>query len=224
MTNPQVVGTIHSAGALRHALRLKAGAVDLLEVRADHFADDLNALRRAIPRLQFPYILTVRHPKEGGAASLSAARRLEIYREFLPGALWVDLELRSVKTLAVLFAEAKEAGALTIVSDHHFRGTPAAKTLEARRKAAFASGADLFKIATRTERPEDLSRLTTLLGRQERRPVSVMGMGPLGKVSRLLCARLGSALNYGYLDEPQVPGQWPAPILKERIAELLAEY
>jgi len=31
---------------------------------------------------------------------------------------------------------------------------------------------------------------------------------------------LGSALNYGYLDEPNAPGQWEATLLKQRLAEL----
>jgi 3-dehydroquinate dehydratase-1 len=48
-----------------------------------------------------------------------------------------------------------------------------------------------------------------------------MGMGPLGKVSRLVLAAAGSRLNYGYLDKPQVPGQWPAPELVRRLEEVL---
>jgi 3-dehydroquinate dehydratase-1 len=52
-------------------------------------------------------------------------------------------------------------------------------------------------------------------------PLSVMGMGAYGKVSRLLLARAGSVLNYGYLDEPQVSGQWEATLLKQRLAELV---
>ena len=49
-----------------------------------------------------------------------------------------------------------------------------------------------------------------------------MGMGPLGKVSRLVLAAAGSRLNYGYLDKPQVPGQWPALELVRRIEEVLS--
>ena len=50
--------------------------------------------------------------------------------------------------------------------------------------------------------------------------LSVMGMGAYGKVSRLVFARAGSVLNYGFLDRVQVPGQWPAELLKARLAEL----
>ncbi len=48
-------------------------------------------------------------------------------------------------------------------------------------------------------------------------------MGPLGKVSRLLFAAAGSVLNYGYLDRPQVAGQWEATVLKQRLRELVAK-
>ena len=54
-------------------------------------------------------------------------------------------------------------------------------------------------------------------------PLSVMGMGPLGKASRLLFARAGSLLNYGYLGEPQVSGQWSALTLKARLEEVMEE-
>ncbi len=37
-----------------------------------------------------------------------------------------------------------------------------------------------------------------------------MGMGPLGKLSRLVLAKAGSCLNYGYLRVANAPGQWEA--------------
>ena len=51
-------------------------------------------------------------------------------------------------------------------------------------------------------------------------PLSVMGMGRFGKISRLLLAQAGSVLNYGYLDRPNASGQWEARLLKSRLAEL----
>ena len=49
-------------------------------------------------------------------------------------------------------------------------------------------------------------------------PLSVMGMGRFGKISRLLFAQAGSVLNYGYLDRPNASGQWEATSLKKRLA------
>src|SRR5690349_17567737 len=121
---PQVVGTVHSPGALQHALRLRPGAVDLLELRVDHFAGDLSALRAALPRLKFPLIMTVRHPQEGGAGRLSFAARDPLYREFLPHAAYVDVELRSAARLSPLLDEAGTAGVRVILSHHYFKATP----------------------------------------------------------------------------------------------------
>ena len=69
--NYAVVGTIPTAAALRRALRLKRGAVDLFELRVDHFAGDPREMLRAAPRLCAPCIVTVRHPAEGGAGALA---------------------------------------------------------------------------------------------------------------------------------------------------------
>ena len=78
---PLVVGTIHSPTALREALRLRAGEVDLLEVRVDHFVTDLKLITKALPKLAAPLIITVRHPGEGGASPLSGPERLALYRQ-----------------------------------------------------------------------------------------------------------------------------------------------
>jgi 3-dehydroquinate dehydratase-1 len=125
--------------------------------------------------------------------------------------------------MGALLAEARERGVVVIVSDHCFQRTPAMTVLHRRLEAAYAAGADLAKVACRTEDAADLARVMGLFAQSKGRPLSVMGMGPMGKISRLLCARLGSALNYGYLDQPQVPGQWSAPLLKARVTELLRE-
>lgn len=219
----QVVGTVHSPGALRHALRLKRGAVDLLELRVDHFAGDLAPLRSALPRLKFPWILTVRHPQEGGAGGLSFTARAELYREFLPHAAYVDVELRSAVRLRSTLEEARAAGVAVILSHHYFKRTPSQAELSAKLRLARHLGGDVFKVAARTSAPEELARLLLVFKSARGQAVSVMGMGPLGKASRLLFARAGSVLNYGYLGEPQVSGQWPAELLRQRVNEVLAE-
>ena len=215
----QVVGTIPSPAALSCALKLKPGAVDLFELRVDHFAANPRPLLRAIPRLAAPLIVTVRHPQEGGAGDLSFARRRELYAQFLPAAKFIDLELRSARQLARTIAEARAHGVQIILSAHFFKTTPGLSKLESLRDRAFAAGADIFKVATLTHTLPNVLTLATLLARSPRRALSVMGMGAFGKLSRPLLACAGSVLNYGFLDTVQVPGQWHAPLLKERLAE-----
>jgi 3-dehydroquinate dehydratase-1 len=219
---PLVVGTIHSPGALRRALKLRAGAVDVLELRVDHFADAPDELYRAAEDLPAPLIVTVRHPREGGAGDLDAKRRRDLYWQFLPLAKYVDVELQSLRSFDVVLHGAQHQGAQAIVSDHHFGGRPSLEVLQDRWRRA-RKQADIVKVAARVETPADLARLMAMFQFAKGAPLSVMGMGPLGKVSRLLFARLGSCLNYGYLDQPQVPGQWEATRLKERVGELFQE-
>ena len=47
-----------------------------------------------------------------------------------------------------------------------------------------------------------------------------MGMGALGKLSRLALARLGSCLAYGSLGAAVVPGQWPVTRLSDLLSEI----
>ena len=92
--------------------------------------------------------------------------------------------------------------------------------LQARIRRAKRAGADICKIAAVTSTAADLHRLLTLFTTRQPLPLSVMGMGEFGKVSRLLLARAGSVLNYGYLDRPNASGQWEARVLRERMREL----
>lgn len=220
---PLVVGTIHSPGALRCALKLKRGQVDVLELRVDAFEESPDLLWRAVPRLAAPLLLTVRHPAEGGAAVYGPARRRELYRQYLPSVAWVDFEVRSMRAMAEEIALASALGVRVVISDHHFRGTPSLEVLKKRFARAQACRPELVKVAASARTPAELERLLAFLNWSERRQagrLSVMGMGRCGQVSRLLLGSCGSVLNYGYLDTPQVSGQWPAVLLKQRLAEL----
>jgi 3-dehydroquinate dehydratase-1 len=216
----KVVGTIPGPGALAHARKLPCGAVDFFELRVDHFAGDPRPLLRAAPNLPAPLIITVRHSAEGGVADLSLAERRKLFALFLPHAEFIDLELRSLPSLAGTVSEARERGVKLIVSAHFFKSTPALPRLELLLRRARRGGADLFKVAALTRHLPDVLTLLRLLLGHPNVPMSVMGMGEYGKFSRLLLACAGSILNYGYLDVVQVPGQWPATLLKERLAEL----
>lgn len=216
----RVVATAHTTAGLRAALRLGARRVGFVEVRLDAWAagrgPDANDLRRIKPML----LLTARHPAEGGSGCLSSPRRRELLEGFLPLARAVDVELRSVRSMAGVLAEASRQRALKVISFHDFRGTPTLARLRGILDRCYSAGADIAKIAVHLHGARDLAVLLQLQA-GARRPLATMGMGPLGRVSRLVLAAAGSRLNYGYLDKPQVPGQWPALELVRRIGEVL---
>lgn len=223
-SSSNVVGTIHSPGALAAALKLRPGAVDFLELRVDAFAEAAACARleKSLPRLCAPLLLTVRHPLEGGAGRLDVAQRRALYLRFLPRASLVDVELRSAETLQDVIAAARAQGAGVILSHHDFHKTPSLARLQTLWRAARRAGADVFKVAAVADKARDLAVLLDFLTARRVAPpaLAVMGMGVFGKVSRLVFAQGGSVLNYGFLDRAQVPGQWPAELLKQRLAEL----
>ncbi|XHR28766.1 MAG: type I 3-dehydroquinate dehydratase [Chthoniobacteraceae bacterium] len=218
-----VVGTIYSQDSLEAALRLSPGEVDFLEIRVDELAAKAARLEKALAGLQAPLILTVRHPGEGGAGELGTARRRELFERFLPHAALVDVELRSAGALGGVIEAAQARGAGVILSHHDFHRTPPLEKLEELRAKAAELGATVFKLAAVARTPAEAARLLGFLAapRASRKlKLAVMGMGRYGKVSRLALGASGSVLNYGYLAEPQVSGQWPAVLLKERLREL----
>lgn len=197
----------------------------MLELRVDAFASNAEPLLRAVPRLaaRFPLLATVRHPAEGAVAALNVRERRRLFRQFLPLVQWADFETRSLKALEEEIALADELGVAVVLSEHYFSRTPSIEVLRRRFEEARLARPSAFKVAAFTKAPGDLERLFSFFNWASLREpgrISVMGMGPQGQVSRLLFGSCGSLLNYGYLDRPQVPGQWAAKKLKNRLSEL----
>lgn len=197
-----IVGIVDSPAALRKASRLWDGELDFLEWRAD-------CLGSAIGKSNLPWIVTARHPAEGGKNAMSVSARRAALLGLIPSAAVVDIEVRSLVAMRTVAAEARQAGVSVLASFHDFQKTPALSRLcEVIRKAE-ELGADAIKIATCTTSPSDVACLLELFA-ATRLPLAVMGMGPLGMASRILFASAGSVLNYGWLDAPNVSGQWGA--------------
>jgi len=213
-----VVATVHTPGGLRQAARLNRGEVGFVELRLDALAQRVHAVAGAIPGIAVPVLITARHSAEGGVGRLGAVRRRDLFDQFLLRADALDVELRSAASMAGLLQEARRRGITRVISFHDFRRTPDLARLRTVVRGAVRAGADIVKVATHLRGAKDLSVLL-LLQSTVKVPLATMGMGPLGKVSRLVLAAAGSRLNYGYLDKPQVEGQWPALELVRRLEE-----
>ena len=193
---PRVVGVIASGADLDCALQMRTRP-DLFELRLDRLADIIEQLENKLSRLPAPLIITARHPHEGGAKKLTLGQRRDLLTRFLPYAEYVDVELRSAFALRSLLGLAEEKRVRRIISFHNFRSTPPLRVLAAKAAAARAHGANIFKAATRTDTPNQLARLLQLVASEVvDLPVSAMGIGNLGAISRVLLARAGSVLVY----------------------------
>jgi 3-dehydroquinate dehydratase type I len=166
-------------------------------------------------------LFTARRPDEGGIGSLTAAQRTALLVGVLDEAAAVDVEVASLGEMAPLLAELRRRQVPWIASWHDFAGLGEPTEIARACHRAAEAGAAVFKVAVMVREAADLPRLASLQAGPWPLPVAVMGMGPLGLVSRLLCAQYGSALQYGFLGRfPTAPGQWPAARLREAVRDL----
>ncbi|MCB1204591.1 MAG: type I 3-dehydroquinate dehydratase [Verrucomicrobiae bacterium] len=219
-----VVATVTQSADLAHLSGTGDAPCDVLEYRLDNLlADETTAapVMAASPRA---VLLTVRRPDEGGHGGLDDEARLALYRRHLGTAALVDTEVASLASpaFAGFGEEVKAAGARLIASFHDFEGFPGRDALADRITEAYALGAEVAKVAVVVSRMDELFDLVSLVEyhRGKGRLISAMGMGPLGKLSRLVLAKAGSCLNYGFLRVPNAPGQWSAAELSSLLKEL----
>lgn len=223
-SSPRVVATVTRAEDLSFLSSGVSVPGDFLEYRFDNLLAFEAETTAAMAAHRTPALLTVRRPDEGGAGDLSDDLRIAIYRRCLGTAGLVDTEIASLSSpaFAGFPSEIHAAGALLIGSFHDFSGFPGRDFLADKLTDAFAQGSDIAKVAVVIREMRDLFTLVELVAyhHERGRRVSAMGMGPLGKLSRLVLAKAGSCLNYGYLQTPNAPGQWSASDLKKLIGEI----
>jgi 3-dehydroquinate dehydratase-1 len=221
---PQTVGVISSPGVLADFASKSAAAqtraCDLVELRLDLLKLSHEQVREAALRLAVPILITARHPAEGGEGPPEADARAAMLEPLLDIATLMDVELRSLQFIRPLISAAKEQRVEIVGSFHDFEGTPSSVRLFDARDEALRAGLGSVKIACTLTGPSDLIALMEQSTKLHPLPFSMMGMGELGRLSRLALAKLGSWLNYGYLGESNAPGQWPAPRLKELLSEI----
>ncbi len=220
--NPLVVGAVSTSATLEglSQVTLPSDECDVLELRLDSIDLPLAELVKHASHLPLPLLITARHPDEGGHGQLSTAQRTILLEALLPYAAFMDIELRCATEMLPLVRKAQSLGISVIGSFHDFNSTPMKEVLQGAIEFGLQHKLDAVKIATNLRSPDDLARLLLILSEEKRVPLSVMGMGQLGRVSRLLLAKCGSVLNYGYLGQSNAPGQWPARQLKALMSEL----
>lgn len=210
--SPQIVGVIFTRTDLRRAGQMR-NPPDLFELRLDALFAKNEMGKAALRNLRVPLIITARHPREGGLNHLSSRERRALLLRFLPLAAYVDIELRAAGTLRAILEEARAKNIRTILSFHDFQETPSRARLDEIARAAQSLGADVLKIATRTDTPIQLARLLDFFQRERlEMKIAAMGIGTLGKTARRELFRQGSILNYAHLGRNGIAGQ---PSLRE---------
>jgi 3-dehydroquinate dehydratase type I len=196
------------------ALERALAGLDLAEVRLDLSDISCGDIRRVFTG--HPGLVATCRPGRFNAAE----RRERLLAAVEAGAAYVDLEVDCDPGERREIADrARAIGCRVIVSFHDFDGTPSREELEDTVSRCFAAGADVAKIACLARSPADAARLLGLLGHG--RPVIAVGMGAMGKITRVAAPFLGSPFTFCSLGEGDAtaPGQIPhgtlSAILKE---------
>jgi len=178
------------------------GEVEMAEIRIDLAGYDEQAVRTVFSSTSKKLVATCRPP-------YSDAERMKLLKTAIEcGAAYVDIEIESgdvFKEEMVAFAH--QHGTKVIVSYHNFDETPGLKELHDIIDQCFASGADVAKIAAMVKSEQDSARLLGLY--DTKRTLIVLGMGQLGKITRLAATLLGSPFTFAAKDEASAtaPGQ-----------------
>lgn len=114
------------------------------------------------------------------------------------GAWAVDLEIDAPGDWrAAVLAAARAHGSRVIISHHDHERTPPRLELDGIVRRAFDAGADIAKVACRVLTAADHAALLGLLDDEHTAGrVAVIGMGPRGRLTRIVAPLLGSPLVY----------------------------
>jgi 3-dehydroquinate dehydratase-1 len=215
---PRVVGTIITEQYLidwsQNPRKLPC---DIVELRIDGYPTfgGWLPIGQQIEAYEIPVFATIRLANEGGKWTRPDTDRRPLLEEALRRLSGIDVELNSE---LVEFAHelASDLKKLCVLSHHDFVGMPPVETMRQMLDHAHEREA-IGKIAATVNTPEDLTNLQSLLAQGWPLPICLIGMGPLGRETRLTFPRQGSCFTYGYLDTPGAPGQYSA-------AELMAHF
>ncbi len=191
-------------GRHRHVIAeqkfLAEQGVGLVELRLDYIQGPVQ-VKRLLENRPCRSIITCRRTVDGGRWEQSEEARLLVLRTAIgEGADYVDLE-EDIAPLVPRYGATKR-----IVSHHDFHKTPIDLIGLHRRLASL--DADIVKIATMANRPEDNLRMLELV-RSASVPTIGLCMGDIGTPSRILAGRFGSPLTFATFNDDRLlaPGQ-----------------
>ena len=177
--------------------------VDLFEVRIDFIGD---GWRELVKPLKKPWIACSRRVDEGGRWRGDEVGRVEeLLKAIELGADIIDLEFRTRDLRQTM--ELVKLRAKCLLSFHDLTGTPPLDSLKEMVQKQLEAGADICKVITTAQRPEDNLTVLRLISAFPQARIVSFAMGPLGFASRVLSPLVGGDFAYASIE----PGRESAP-------------
>ena len=201
------------------AADLAAPLADVLEIRLDCLA--LPVISPFVSALSRPLLFTNRPQWEGGQfAGEEEVRLAPLLEAVAENTAYVDLELLAPDdSHRAMQAALRQSESRLILSWHNFRDTPSREELVGRMALMQDKGADIGKIITTAQGPEDVLRVLQLqeVARQLNFPLIAFCMGRPGVISRVATCELGGYMTYCAVndEEATAPGQLSGAVLRQ---------
>lgn len=188
--------------------------VEMAEIRIDLAEYNNNEIREVFSKRK-KIIATCRPGK------IKDAERVEMLKIAIEsGATYIDIEYEaSDEYKSDLINYAHNFQCDVIISYHNYERTPELEELEKIVQNCYSQGADLAKIATHVNVNRDNSKILSLYKAPGR--LVAIGMGDLGRISRIVAPFLGAEFTYASLSDSEstAPGQ----INYERMTQFIKE-
>ncbi len=198
----------------------KEKGADIIELRIDQFQDRsidyiLDKVSY-IKNLDLSIIATVRSAKEGGT-HISDYERERIFKAVVPEVDIIDIELSSETLREKVIKIAKENNTLALVSYHDFEKTPSEEEIQVIIDKSVSIGADIVKYAFKVKNKDDISRIMCVTAKNKDKKLVAIGMGELGRITRVAGFFFGSVITYSYIGVAFAPGQIEIEKLKDEL-------
>ncbi|MEW6007797.1 MAG: type I 3-dehydroquinate dehydratase [bacterium] len=162
-------------------------------------------------------LLLIKDIKKKTSLPIIATKRLFLPDEAIKGIIslvdYVDLEYGEKKYLIDFVKRNKKT---LIISHHNYQNTPEIKTLISLSSSIEKNGADIVKIATFINNKQDIARLLNFICNYKK-PIIAIGMGLLGKITRIIAPIFGSLITYGFINKPYADGQPSVSLLRREL-------
>ena len=202
---------------IRDALRSAERALevaDIVEFRVDYFRDIRE--EDIVEMAKYPSIVTIRAHWEGGRYRGSYDRRIGLFKVAIENNVkYIDVELREKRNRELVdFRDDTGSKTEVIISYHDFEETPPYNTLRDMVNRELEIG-DIGKFATMVKSKKDILNILGVTQEFEGRVIGI-GMGEMGKLTRILGTYFGSILTFASMEgKSSAPGQIDVKRLRE---------
>jgi 3-dehydroquinate dehydratase I len=223
-TSPLLVASLDGDDLPYLLEEAKTERADVVEIRLDvwgnFFREDMQEkMARFKNKVSIPMLVSFRggHPFPNWWQP--------VHWRALAHASLIDVEWNPKYPWREILKNVKKFNLGLVISHHDYQATPSMKNLVKIARAAYGKKADIVKIATRVKSEGDIVNLLDVSRSfSKKKHITVMGMGPLGILSRLAAPLYGSCFLYGYIGTPTASGQLPYRELQDRIRALYPKY